>query len=361
MIGRKARYLVVPLLLLCNFAFAHNASTAFLYWNMDDSYGRLDVAIVDLQHLALLDSNADRKILWREISDASEKLESSLDSAVTLSNDGEDCLLQIQLLGLTSHLDENYAAFSVTPDCIPDQLDYRLLSDRDSLHKALVSISDGSQQRLTLLGANQPRLDLSIGDGSTFSRIYSFLWQGMLHLWFGYDHMLFLLTLILAAIGFGGQRERAPLPELMRDLAWIVTAFTVGHSLTLMVAALGWWQPPLRLVEALIALSVSIAALNVLYPFMGQHIHRLALMFGLIHGFGFASVLGDLLGDSGVPLLELISFNVGLELAQLSVVLVLLPLLWRLAVRPAWQLWMVPLACTGILVTGLVWTIERAL
>ena len=108
-------------------------------------------------------------------------------------------------------------------------------------------------------------------------------------------------------------------------------------------------------------MTVSIAALNVLYPFMGRHTYRLALMFGLIHGFGFASVLGDLLGDSRVPLLELISFNIGLELAQLCVVLVLLPILWRAAAHPAWQLWMVPLTCTGILVTGLLWTFERAL
>lgn len=355
------RHLIFSLLLVCNGALAHNASTAFLYWNIDDNQGRLDVAIVDMQHLALLDSNADRTLVWREISEAFDMLEASLHSAIRLSHNEEECTARIQLLGLTNHLDEHYAAFSVTPDCVPDQLDYQLFMDRDAMHKALVSITGEGHQRLAILSAEQSRLVLSSSPERTLARASTFIWQGMLHLWFGYDHMLFLLTLILAAIGFGGQRERAPLAVLMRDLAWIVTAFTIGHSLTLMVAALGWWQPSLRWVEALIALSISIAALNVLYPFMGRHTYRLALVFGLIHGFGFASVLGDLLGDSRVPVLELISFNVGLELAQLCVVALLLPLLWHVAARPAWQLWMVPLTCTGILVTGLVWTIERAL
>lgn len=361
MIRKNIHHLFFILLVFCNSSLAHNSSTAFLYWNMDQNLGRLDVAIVDLQHLAMLDNDADQKLFWREISDASHALELSLHSSIEIAVDGTSCALQVQLQGLTTHLDEGYAAFSIQPDCVPDQLNYQLLSDRDAMHKALVSISGESHQRITVLSAEQSLLDLSTGTDRTFSRVSGFLWQGMLHLWFGYDHMLFLLTLILAAIGFGGQRERAPLPTLMRDLAWIVTAFTIGHSLTLTVAALGWWQPSLRLVETLIALSVSVAALNVLYPFMGQRTYRLALMFGLIHGFGFASVLGDLLGDSQVPVLELISFNVGLELAQLSVVVVLLPLLWRTAARPAWQLWVVPLTCTGILVTGLVWTIERAL
>lgn len=361
MTGNRLRYLFLTLLLACHGAMAHNASTAFLYWNSDNHQGRLDIAIVDLQQLTVLDSNTDRQILWHEISDAADTLERSLQTAIQVSSGDRHCILNVQLQGLTTHLDEHYAAFSLQPDCLADQLHYQLLITRDALHKALVSIVSGDNQRLTVLSAEQPRLDLSLDADSTVARAANFLWQGMLHLWFGYDHMLFLLTLILAAIGFRGQTDRAPLAALMRDLAWIVTAFTVGHSLTLMVAALGWWQPSLRLVETLIALSVSIAALNVLYPFMGRHTYRLALMFGLIHGFGFASVLGDLLGDSRVPLLELISFNVGLELAQLCVVLVLLPLLWRAAARPAWQLWMVPLTCTGILATGLVWTFERAL
>lgn len=361
MIQNALRYLFFGLLFICGGALAHNASTAFLYWQSDDNKGRLDIAIVDLQHLTMLDSNADRRLIWSEISDAADALEFSLQSAIQVSRSKQDCMLQVQLQGLTTHLDEHYAAFSLQPDCVPDQLHYQLLSEQDALHKALVSVVDDNNQQLTVLSAEQSLLDLSAGGDSTLSRMHSFLWQGMLHLWFGYDHMLFLFTLILAAIGFGGQRTRAPLATLMRDLTWIVTAFTIGHSLTLMVAALGWWQPPIRLVEALIALSVSIAALNVMYPFMGRHTYRLALIFGLIHGFGFASVLGDLLGDSRVPLLELISFNVGLELAQLCVVVVLLPLLWRAASRPAWQLWMIPLACTGILVTGLIWTFERAI
>lgn len=361
MIRQRFRNLFFMLLLACNGLWAHSTSTAFLYWDVDKHHGRLDVAIVDLQHLALLDSDTDQQLFWREISEAADALEASLQSAISLRQNERDCVLTIQMQGLTAHLDEHYAAFTLQPECAPDQLHYQLLSDKDALHKAMVSVTSENRQQLAILSSKQSQLDFFAGTESTAARVYSFLWQGMLHLWFGYDHMLFLLTLILAAIGFAGQRDRAPLATLMRDLAWIVTAFTIGHSLTLMIAALGWWQPSLRWVEALIALSISIAALNVLYPFMGRHTYRLALVFGLIHGFGFASVLGDLLGDSRVPLLELISFNVGLELAQLCVVLVLLPLLWRAAVRPAWQLWMVPLTCTGILVTGLVWTIERAL
>jgi hypothetical protein len=189
----------------------------------------------------------------------------------------------------------------------------------------------------------------------------------VLHIWMGFDHLLFLLSLLLPAVLV---RSRVPgatwtgaptFRHAFWDVFRVVTAFTVAHSITLSLAALGVVSLPSRLVESAIAASVVLAALNNVRPvvFGGRWI--IAFAFGLIHGFGFASVLADL----GLPrdslLLALVAFNVGVELGQLAIVAVFLPIAY--ALRDTWLYRRVILAGGSLLVAVLaaLWLAERAL
>ena len=159
----------------------------------------------------------------------------------------------------------------------------------------------------------------------------------MLHIWAGFDHILFLLSLLLPAVLVPsadfrrgvGRRSRAS-ETAFWDVLKVVTAFTVAHSITLSLATLGVVSLPSRLVESAIAASVVLAALNNIRPVVHGGRWIIAFCFGLIHGFGFASVLADLGLPQGSLLLALVAFNLGVELGQLAIVAVFLPLAYAL-------------------------------
>jgi hypothetical protein len=215
--------------------------------------------------------------------------------------------------------------------------------------------TDGPDGRTTQL--------LAAGDRATLSpptlagTVRTFLAEGAVHLVTGYDHLLFVVSLLLGA----GLRARDRGSKVaLRETAMVITAFTIGHSITLAAAALGVVPFSSRLVEAAIAASiVAVAALNVLRP---EHVEGrpwLALAFGLIHGFGFSSVLADVGLPRGRHLAALVSFNVGIELAQLAFVAVLLvPLAW-LARRSFYRGLVLQGGSAAVALCGAVWLWER--
>lgn len=186
----------------------------------------------------------------------------------------------------------------------------------------------------------------------------TFVVEGARHLVTGYDHMLFLLSLILAA---GLVVRRDGLRAALRDVAWVVTAFTLGHSLSLGAAALGWVSLPTAAVEIAIAASIVVVALgNVARPRASIARPWLAAAFGLVHGFGFSSVLAELGLPAGHRVLALLSFNVGIELAQLAFVAAVLVPLARLAHHDGYRRFVLQGASLVIAACGGLWLVERA-
>ena len=162
--------------------------------------------------------------------------------------------------------------------------------------------------------------DGTASSGSTPSGILDMVGYGLHHVLDGADHLLFLVTLLLTAplVAVGGQwlRRTEPLPTA-RGVLGVVTSFTIGHSITLIAAAMGWVQLPTRLIEVLVAASVAVAAVHALRPLVRRGENLIAAGFGLVHGLAFAGILSDLglAGTTSVP--SLLAFNVGVELAQL--------------------------------------------
>jgi hydrogenase/urease accessory protein HupE len=184
--------------------------------------------------------------------------------------------------------------------------------------------------------------------GSAFGR---FLLLGIEHIFTGYDHLAFLVGLLL----LGGSAW---------ELVKIVTAFTAAHSVTLALAALGVITPPARAIEPLIAASVAYVGAEDLWALRRdsaqvalRHRWVLTFAFGLVHGFGFAAVLRDLQLPRASLASALVSFNVGVECGQLCIVLVALPLLRRLRRIRAFA----PAASICILALGSFWVVARLL
>jgi hypothetical protein len=164
----------------------------------------------------------------------------------------------------------------------------------------------------------------------------------------GIDHILFLLGLLLG----GG--------TLLRMLG-VATGFTVGHTITLGLAAFGIVRPPSCLIEPLIALSIAFVAVESLTGTWHQHRWKIAMGFGLIHGFGFANALTSLGLTRGAMAKALFGYNVGVELGQLAIVLVAAPLVLVAYRRPATRRWIITPASLAILVAGLYWFGQRVI
>ncbi len=187
-------------------------------------------------------------------------------------------------------------------------------------------------------------------DDDTPTTFPGFVAAGIHHILIGADHILFLLSLLLPSVWVRGRAQAAPAasearatpatrPGWLPAPAWrpalmgvlkVVTAFTVAHSITLALAVFDIVDPPSRWVESLIAASVVAAALNNLWPVVKDGRWKVAFVFGLVHGFGFASALKDSGLAHGALVSPLVGFNVGVEIGQLGIVALCLPLAWAL-------------------------------
>ncbi|MFZ9837586.1 MAG: HupE/UreJ family protein [Opitutaceae bacterium] len=185
---------------------------------------------------------------------------------------------------------------------------------------------------------------------SALPTLGEFLWLGVQHIWTGYDHLLFLFALLVVCRTF-------------RSIVAIITCFTLAHSLTLAAATLDWVRLAPSLVEPIIAATIVYVGGENLWRRGAEPPGRwlLTFGFGLIHGFGFASILRDLgVGaDPGGILGPLFAFNLGVELGQVAIAAVVMPLVWRLRQRPAFVTRGVPVLSGLIALLGLYWLLER--
>lgn len=326
-------------------AASHRASDADLQLQVQEGgYSAvLQVSLVDLDLALRLDDNLDQQLTWGELRRARAKIQGYLQDRLLGFRGGKPCELRLTELKLSDRLGEPHAWLELLGNCGaargPLRLDYQLLFDLDSDHRGLVSINDQGEQSSAVLSPRASVIsqsgDHGSGDGWTTAR--SFFASGVHHIWIGADHLAFILILMLPCVLWrrDGQWQAADSARgALARAAWIVTAFTLAHSLTLAAATLGWVSLPIKAVEIAIAASVLLAALNNIWPVVQRRHARLAFAFGLLHGFGFAAVLGASNLDGAAAVLPLFSFNLGVEAGQLVVLAVCLPLLlllrgWR--------------------------------
>jgi hypothetical protein len=352
-------------------AAAHTQSTAFLTLRVRDATidGEWHLALRDLEDAIGLDANEDGLITWDELRSRKEAVSAYAFSRLHIQSDAGQGILRMQDLLVDNHSDGAYAVlhFGVeglgSPTAL--QVGYQAFFEIDPKHRGLLRLECGGSRSLAVFSpeTSTQRFELR-ADRPTRIPFLSFVQQGIGHIWCGYDHILFLLALLLP--GVLRRRDGAWEPVLaarpaVSNILKIVTAFTVAHSITLSLAALGAVRPPTRMIESAIAASVILAALNNLAPFWSENGWMIAFGFGLVHGFGFANALRDLGLQHAQIALPLVGFNLGVELGQLAIVSLFLPLALSLRRVLFYPRILLPLGSTVIMVISATWLTERVL
>ena len=359
--------LTLLLWLVAAAAAAHKPSDSYLTIERHGAeiQGQWDIALRDLDAAITLDANGDGEITWGEVRARNAAIAAYALARLDLASGGAACKLDAGDVLIDEHSDGAYAVLRLSAACPTADpvlsVDYRLLFDVDPTHRGLLQYveDDRSYSVIFSAGARTHKL----GTGTRGQQLAAYVHEGVWHIWLGFDHILFLLSLLLPAVLL--RRDGAWLPaESFRgafwDVAKIVTAFTVAHSITLTLAALEVVTLPSRWVESAIALSVVLAAVNNVAPVVSHGRWLAAFGFGLIHGFGFAGALRDLGLPSGSLALSLFGFNVGVELGQLAIVALFLPAAFQL--RGTWTYRRVVLAGGSTLIATIagIWLVERA-
>jgi HupE / UreJ protein len=371
------RILLLAALLFSAQAFAHKPSDSYLAVSVDGNVvrGQWDIALRDLEFAIGLDANGNGEISWGELKSKRKEVESYAFSRLNIFSDGKSCALGAADFLVDEHSDGTYAVMRFNADCgavggrpanAPASVEvaYSLFFDIDPTHRGLLRFDRGGTSQTAVLSPERPRLGFKVGESSPLAQFFDYLREGIWHIWIGFDHILFLVSLLLPSVLILKRRTWRP-AERFRDTFWdvlkVVTSFTIAHSITLSLAALSVISLPSRLVESTIALSVVLAALNNLWPLVAERRWAVAFAFGLIHGFGFASVLADLGLPQGTLLLALVGFNLGVEVGQLAIVCAFLPLAYALRGTRFYRYVVFAGGSAAIALLALVWLAERAL
>ena len=353
-------------------AHAHKPSDSYLTLKVggEQIAGQWDIALRDLDFALGLDANQDGDITWGEVKTKRADIAAYALSRLRLGPASAACPTQITEQLIDNHSDGAYAVlrFAATCAAAPKSLtvDYRLFFDLDPQHRGLIRLEYAGATRAAILSAEQPEQKFTLAELSKWEQFLDYGNEGVRHIWTGFDHILFLLSLLLPAVFvrssvLGRRWEPAGgFHAAFWDVAKVVTAFTLAHSITLSLAALGVVSLPSRLVESAIALSVVLAALNNIWPLVYGKRWVLAFCFGLIHGFGFASVLADLGLAKESLLIALVAFNLGVELGQLTIVGAFLPAAHMLRATAFYRRLFFVYGSATIASIALLWLSERA-
>ena len=353
-------------------AQAHKASDAYLSWRVDGATieQRVDIALRDIDRDLALDADGDGNLSWGEVRRRWGEIEHLVADSIRVKADGMVCRVAASSAPqLDEHTDGRYAVLQQTLQCPHRvqtlELDYRLFAASDPTHRGVARIVGKRDESAMLVpGELGRRFDVTDAPSSNHRSFLGFVTEGMHHIAVGLDHVLFLVTLLLVAVWRRDGRSwvpRASAAASWKETLRLVTAFTLAHSLTLGLAATGVLAPPSRWVESLIAVSVLVAALDNLWPFVRGPRWLMVTFFGLVHGLGFAGPLQDLGLRRGEILQPLLGFNLGVELGQLTLVALLLPLACSLREARWYRLAAVQGGSTAIATLALAWTIERSL
>ena len=350
-------------------AHAHKPSDSYLMLSLQGNQviGQWDIALRDLDFAIGLDADGNGEITWGEVKAKHAEIAAYAMARLAIAADGAACPITVTQHLIDNHSDGAYAVLRFAAACpsVPEDLrvTYRLFSDIDPQHRGLLRLQAGGDTRTAIFGPAAAQQTFRLTQPSLRRQFLDYLAAGVDHIWSGYDHILFLLSLLLPAVVVLRGRSWEPSESFrpaFADVLKTVTAFTVAHSLTLTLATLQVVSLPARISESAIALSVVLAALNNLFPIIRGSRWIVAFCFGLVHGFGFASVLTDLGLSKGVLGVALVGFNLGVEAGQIAIVAAFLPLAYL--VRRTWLYRRVVLVggSGAIATVATLWFVERA-
>lgn len=382
MISRRWLYALALLIgALPATGWAHKESDAYVTLRIDSGNpdridGQFDIALRDLDFAIGIDSNQDGAITWGEVKAHRGAIERYVLPSLTIKGDGLTCPIAPAGQMIDEHSDGAYDVIPFKAVCnkeVPGRLTivYRLFEHIDPYHRGIISVHAHGQTSGAVLGPEDPSTTLDINRPDRWRQFKSFVFDGILHIWTGPDHLLFILSLLLPSVLICVRRPRTPLDpgiwvpaerfwSAALELVKVISGFTVSHSVTLSLSVLGFIDLPSRLVESGIALSVIVAAFNNLYPIVTRRAWIVAFAFGFIHGLGFASALAGLSLPPVAMATSLGGFNVGVEIGQESVVLPLIALAFLVRKTRFYKIGVMRAGSWIIIAVAGLWLFQRA-
>jgi len=353
-------------------AHAHKPSDSYLTLQIRETEersiieGQWDIVLQDIEYAIGLDANNDGLIKWGELRVRQAEVAGFALSHLNARMGGVSCGSHPVNQLVDNHTDGAYTVLRFVINC-PKRaksltIDYSLFFDLDPMHRGLLQLTYQNKTQTAVFSPDQATQKFEMAVSSRWRSFIDFAREGVFHILIGLDHILFLISLLLPSVlkrESGRWQAVLNFKTAFTDVVKIVTAFTVAHSITLSMASFNVVQLPSRFVETTIAVSIVLAALNNLYPLFEGRRWFVAFVFGLIHGFGFASVLMDL-NLSGNPLITaLVGFNLGVEAGQLAIVSLFLPLAYQLRCSWFYQRLILILGSCLVIIIAVIFLIER--
>lgn len=359
-------WLIVALLGATSVLHSHAVSEAWLRLDAkgETLSGTWTAPLHDLDFVFVFDRNADGAVTWQEIVGREKEIAAWIDAGLQVSADGNRLALAVDSLRLEKRDDEAFLVVALGGDPVSSgatiEVEYDLLTNWIPDHRAYLALARNEHSEEAVLRAERKSYVSAPLSSSWDNNFADFFREGVWHIWIGFDHLLFLLVLLLPAVARRTDEPRLGGKRLLWRVLGLVTAFSVAHSITLALSTLGWAELPARPVEIAIAASIVVAAVSSMLPRRLHHLGiALAFAFGLLHGFGFAGVLSELDLAAGNLLATLLAFNLGVEAGQVAVVLALFPLLLGLRQTPWYRPVVVPVASAVIAGVACFWIWQR--
>ena len=337
-------------------AHAHKPSDSYLTIHADGSglRGQWDIALRDLDFAIGLDADGNAEISWGELRAKHAEIAAYALARLSLTANRGRCKLTAAEQLVDRHSDGTYAVLRFTAQCAGAdavreiELEYGLFFDLDPTHRGLLRLQHGGGAIAGILSPERARQRFAIAETSKLAQFLDYGREGVWHIAIGIDHILFLLALMLG----GG--------SLLR-LIGIATGFTVGHTITLGLAAFAVVRPPDWLIEPLIALSIALVAAEAFTRKFDKHRWKIAFGFGLVHGFGFANALTRLELSMGDMAAALFGYNLGVELGQVVIALMIAPLVLYAHREGRVRFYVVRGVAAAIFAAGMYWFLVRVL
>ncbi|MBZ2164096.1 HupE/UreJ family protein [Alteromonas stellipolaris] len=358
---------------------AHELSSGYLTLSAgeENTYsGELLLKPDDIGQVAGLDTNGNGALTWGEIHQNQPLLQSYIAKVLSIKVDDTPCKISLSMPNIRSVSGDSYLVSPIQVMCESAGtlgIHYDGIFEHSPTHKLLVNVNLAGQSGVSSQSSTEKTSVTSVLDFDNRSVTYdavttsltalfiSLVYEGVWHIFIGIDHILFLVATLLTVNLVREQKQWQKEPSASRVIKHtviLVSAFTLAHSITLTATALNFIALDSRLVELGIAISVLLTALNNIYPLIVR-LGIITFAFGLLHGMGFASVFADLNAQSNNLVLSVAAFNIGVEVGQLAIVAVLLPLLLWLRHYTFYAKTLMPLLSSVIAIIAINWTIQR--